>query len=377
VIADSTANAGLRNITVMGRWGFCSIAAGLLVLDLTAPSTPQFVTRLEIGSPRPQQIAGHFRVEVQGRFAYLPHWWDGLYVIDISDPAQPQVVGHLALPDRVRSIKVHGRYGYLSGADQALKTVDLSDPTQPQVVDSLLDHLLIYDFCIVGSHLYAAAHFLYTFDITDPAHPVLLHTFTETAWAHSVAAQGTRLYVADIHFVQSGGLQGIGIFDISTPPVPVLMGSNPQHGLDEDAVPIGNHCYMTNETSGLHAVDVSDPTQPVYVNCYDQGAPPGCAASYEGPYTYAASVAVVDGFAYVSCDQGLLIYALDSRGDINADGKKNAADIILLVNYVFKSGPPPNPVLQGDTECKGGTTSADIIYLVNFVFKSSTPPVCP
>ncbi len=377
IIADSTTNVGLRNVTVAGHWGFCSIAAGLLVLDLTDLSAPQFVTRLEIGNPRPPQATGHFRVEIQGRFAYLPHWLEGLYVIDISDPAQPLVVGHLASPDRVRSIEVHGRYGYLAGADQALKTIDLSDPTQPMVVDSILDHLLVYDFCVVGTHLYAAAHFLYTFDITDPAHPVLLHTFTETAWAYSVAVQGTQLFVADIHVVQSGGLQGLGVFDISTPDVPVLLGSNPQHAVDEDAVPVGNHCFMTNENSGLHAADVSNPEQPVYVNCYETGVPPQCAGSFEGSYTNSSSVAVVDGFAYVSCDQGLLIYALDSRGDINADAKKNAADIILLVNYVFKSGLPPNPVEQGDTECLGGITSADIIYLVNFVFKGSTPPVCP
>ena len=64
-------------------------------------------------------------------------------------------------------------------------------------------------------------------------------------------------------------------------------------------------------------------------------------------------------------------------GDVNADGHHTSADIIGLVNYVFKSGPPPLPVPScGDVNRSGSLTSADVIMLVNYVFKSGTPP-CP
>jgi cysteine-rich repeat protein len=62
-------------------------------------------------------------------------------------------------------------------------------------------------------------------------------------------------------------------------------------------------------------------------------------------------------------------------GDVNRTGTVTAADIIVLVNYVFKSGPSPLPCgAAGDLECSGQVTSADIIHLVNFVFKAGAAP---
>lgn len=61
-------------------------------------------------------------------------------------------------------------------------------------------------------------------------------------------------------------------------------------------------------------------------------------------------------------------------GDVNADGVFTASDIIYLVNFVFKSGPPPLFSGTGDVNCNDAVTSADIIYMVNFVFKSALSP---
>jgi hypothetical protein len=62
-------------------------------------------------------------------------------------------------------------------------------------------------------------------------------------------------------------------------------------------------------------------------------------------------------------------------GDVDMNNAITSADIIYLVNFVFKSGPAPLPVVAvGDVNCSGGVNSADIIYLVNFVFKSGLAP---
>lgn len=66
--------------------------------------------------------------------------------------------------------------------------------------------------------------------------------------------------------------------------------------------------------------------------------------------------------------------ALTLPGDANADGIWTAADIIYMVNYVFKSGPAPVVDGHGDVNCSGAVTSADIIALVNFIFKGGAPP---
>lgn len=61
-------------------------------------------------------------------------------------------------------------------------------------------------------------------------------------------------------------------------------------------------------------------------------------------------------------------------GDVNADGVMTAADIIYMVGYVFKGGPPPSVPGHCDVNCDGSDTSADIISMVGFVFKSGNPP---
>jgi len=62
-------------------------------------------------------------------------------------------------------------------------------------------------------------------------------------------------------------------------------------------------------------------------------------------------------------------------GDVNLVGNITSADIIYLVNFVFKGSASPMPCeAAGDVNCTGSVTSADIIVLVNFVFKGGTPP---
>jgi hypothetical protein len=66
---------------------------------------------------------------------------------------------------------------------------------------------------------------------------------------------------------------------------------------------------------------------------------------------------------------------ISTTGNVNCDGALNSADIIFLVNFVFKSGAPPclcNAV--ADVNCDGVVNSADIIFMVNFIFKSGAAP---
>jgi glucose/arabinose dehydrogenase len=62
-------------------------------------------------------------------------------------------------------------------------------------------------------------------------------------------------------------------------------------------------------------------------------------------------------------------------GDVDTSGAISSADIIYLVNFVFKAGPAPRPIPEaGDVNCTGAISSADIIYLVNSVFKGGPSP---
>jgi hypothetical protein len=65
----------------------------------------------------------------------------------------------------------------------------------------------------------------------------------------------------------------------------------------------------------------------------------------------------------------------DQMGDVNQDDVLTSADLIYLINYMFKSGPDPLPERSiADVNCSGGLGGSDIIYLVNYVFKGGAAP---
>jgi len=64
-------------------------------------------------------------------------------------------------------------------------------------------------------------------------------------------------------------------------------------------------------------------------------------------------------------------------GDVNADGVINSADVVYLINYLFKGGSPPGTLEAGDVNCDGIVNSADVVYLINYLFKGGPPPGCP
>ena len=72
------------------------------------------------------------------------------------------------------------------------------------------------------------------------------------------------------------------------------------------------------------------------------------------------------------------IYACGpARGDANADGVINSADIVYLINSLFIGGPAPQTLQAGDANCDGAVNSADVVYLINYLFVGGPAPGCP
>jgi hypothetical protein len=69
----------------------------------------------------------------------------------------------------------------------------------------------------------------------------------------------------------------------------------------------------------------------------------------------------------------------DYRGDVNVpggDGVVDIADVVFLLNYLFKGGDPPEPLIEGDTSCDGIVDLSDVIILLNYLFKGGPVPKC-
>jgi C1A family cysteine protease len=61
-------------------------------------------------------------------------------------------------------------------------------------------------------------------------------------------------------------------------------------------------------------------------------------------------------------------------GDANADQDVNVSDAVYIINYVFVSGNPPQPMEAGDTNCDATCNVSDAVWIINYVFVGGYDP---
>jgi hypothetical protein len=62
------------------------------------------------------------------------------------------------------------------------------------------------------------------------------------------------------------------------------------------------------------------------------------------------------------------------RGDTNGDNQITVSDVVFLINYLFISGPAPDPIELGDINCDENINVSDVVYIINYLFISGPPP---
>jgi hypothetical protein len=75
--------------------------------------------------------------------------------------------------------------------------------------------------------------------------------------------------------------------------------------------------------------------------------------------------------AFVITSTGLSVIC----GDVNNSGVLDLADVIYLLNLLFKGGPAPQPYdCVGDVKKDGKVDLTDALVILNYLFKGGTPP---
>ena len=80
----------------------------------------------------------------------------GLQVIDISDPANPAIIGNYDTPGDAFSVTVAGDCAFVSDYTAGLQLIDISDPTNPSLLSNCTA-VWANDVAIEGDRAYVAA----------------------------------------------------------------------------------------------------------------------------------------------------------------------------------------------------------------------------
>jgi len=76
-------------------------------------------------------------VFVVENYTYIAASGGGLLVIDISDPENPCLVGHLDTNGSASGVYIFDRYAYLADRYAGQKIIDINNPKNPQIVGYL------------------------------------------------------------------------------------------------------------------------------------------------------------------------------------------------------------------------------------------------
>lgn len=56
-------------------------------------------------------------------------------------------------------------------------------------------------------------------------------------------------------------------------------------------------------------------------------------------------------------------------GDVNLDGLPTIADVVWLINYLYRAGPPPSYLPSGDVNTDGIVSVSDVVFYINYFYK--------
>ena len=395
---------GLYDVQAEGDIACANFVNGVVILDISDPSMPEFISRLPLADPDRQ-------IYCADNYLYVANGNYDLEIFDVSDPAHPQAVSHIDADHPAKSIKVFGDYAFLTTewSEQSGDTYDeiimlnVADRANPMEVSrfNAYFHLPVKDISLnediayvtySGGRLIEGYNIqfggLAVFDLADPANPEMTaDAQTYDNGYQNVYADGNFAYVThntnglmifstiypsflfldtsyavdgyarDIHvkdnyaYVSVPGVTSkIYVLDIANPANPALESLYSSDDYIANFSMTGDYIFTGDFNDGVGVVDISDPS-----NLADVG-------SYDVPYSV-LNTYVRDGLAYVTLDNsGLQIIDVANPAEPMLSGYYDSGsrphNVYVSGNYAyiadFSSGlqildvsDPDNPQLTG------------------------------
>jgi len=230
---------------------------GVRIVDVTDPTVPVEVARYD----PPEMVWDVFAV---GGYAYVIVNDRGLVILDVSDPPSPTEVGEYYVSSGVR-VYVHAQYVFVVDWMTVVWILDVSDHANPKLVGNAIapnPGITPGWMFVSGSYLYTSSLHpgLYIWDISDLAYPDLWGVYEEKVASHPFVV-GDYAYVG-------GGLDGFYILDVSDPVNPVEVSSMFEDVGAGCVYVSGEYAYLTVGDGSVKVLIVSDPSNPVVGGYY-------------------------------------------------------------------------------------------------------------
>jgi hypothetical protein len=279
----------------------------------------------------------------KGNLLYIPQGEGGLFILDVSIPANPVAVSTTTEEVRGYSTKVAMKDSavYITAGSYGVTVVDAANPWAPYVTTSNTSMKPAHNLHILGDYLFTAIseQGIKIANISDVLHPDLRGTISTSGYAVGICTSqdsnfllvacgemGFQMY--DISNFQDGfgnyplagscdtkghaesivlsdtdpiafvacGTEGLQIINFSDTDHVFITGSYSTGGYAKELFYENNKVYITTEGDGLQIIDVSDVYHPALIGVV--------------PTQYALGIDVDQDYIYIADEEeGLIIVA--------------------------------------------------------------------
>ena len=236
-----------------------SVARHLSFWDISNPQQPRF-----LGDYENDWMIQGFKVANQRMYLVNTHPMDNenpiLAIFDITQPGQPQYIGHLAIPydgSSFQDLRVAGTYLYYLTSSH-LYVLDLHDETHPHMLGKLdvsgnRIAAVSNGGVILEGYINLLEHLLFI-DVSNPSHPIYVGAQPAPGLKASWEAQGL-LITANAEY-------GLQTFSLAEGLEPKPLGSyQPELRSPSGVITAHNTAYVL-DAADLAVVDITDPAQP-------------------------------------------------------------------------------------------------------------------
>ncbi|MFQ6094145.1 MAG: dockerin type I domain-containing protein [bacterium] len=351
-------------MAVSGNYAYVAEGkAGVWILDISDPAKPQAV--------------GHFNtkrytcdIAVSGHYVYVAECSAGLQVFDISKPTHPVLAGSLDTEGSTQALVISDNYIYAADGD-ALRIIDISDPTNPVGVGYIDTRVFAGDASVSGDYACVTdgSAGLPIIDISKPSHPEEVSVYMPEAegFVNYVASSDSFAYV--LFNPRSLKYSRLFVVDISVPEQAEEVSSLPLSGADVTIS--GDYLYILGGGTKVKIIDTSDPVRPTQMGSFSSKAR---SKAFHTLGHGAGEVTIREDKIYLTWGfNGLFILQNDlwegEKGDVTGDETIDVADVIRTVNIILDFLPEPTPyeLWAADYNGDGSINVLDIVQIINLI----------
>jgi len=135
---------------------------------------------------------GIFKIIVSGDYAYCSSRDEKFFIIDVSIPAEPEIIKTIEMDRAMDFLLVSGEYVYTTGND-GLQIIDINPPADASVVKTIPD--IKGDLEMSGGYLYIGRKALTAYNVDNPLDPVEIGTIELYDYTSDLSISGQYAFL--------------------------------------------------------------------------------------------------------------------------------------------------------------------------------------